>query len=147
MRTGVFVSTLSVVLAIPLSISLASFEAQAKPGKSGEWKVSPRKAKIKNPIAADAASVAIGAKLFAQECENCHGKTGKGDGSEAADLDKPVRDFSTSDMWAQSDGAIRWKIRTGRRPMPSFKKMLSKDEIWHVTNYIRQTFDPAKKTP
>ena len=126
--------------AMMVNLVLPSAEAQAKGKDNKEWRVSPRKAKKKNPIAADQASVDVGKQVYDAECKNCHGKAGKGDGPEAKDLDKPVRDFTTEAMWAQSDGAIAYKIRSGRRPMPSFKKMLSKDDIWHVTNYIRKTF-------
>ena len=143
MRSGAVISTISLVLVLPIMISLVASPAIAKPTEKS-WRVSPRKAKIANPIAADQVSVDQGKQLYQRECENCHGKTGLGDGPEAADLDKKVPDFTNADMWAQTDGAIRWKIRAGRRPMPSFKKMLSKDEIWHVTNYLRQSFGSAQ---
>ncbi|MFT4925977.1 MAG: mono/diheme cytochrome c family protein [Phenylobacterium sp.] len=145
MRTGAVITKISLVFILPLLIQSISAPAMAKPKKDGEWRVSPRKAKIKNPITADQASVEQGKVLFQRECENCHGKSGKGDGPEAGDLDKKVKDFSSPGMWEQSDGAIYYKIKMGRRPMPSFKKMLSKEEIWHVTNYIRKTFDSAAK--
>jgi mono/diheme cytochrome c family protein len=110
-----------------------------------EWRVSPRKAKILNPILAEESSIALGTKLYLQECQECHGETGRGDGPEAADLDKSARDFTNEDMWGQADGAIYWKIRTGRRPMPGFKNLLSADEIWHLTNFMRNRFGPKIK--
>lgn len=140
--TKIIVSfTLVCLCSVMGNVVLPVFEAQAKDKK--EWRVSPRKAKKKNPVAADDSSFAQGKKIYDAECKNCHGDGGKGDGPEAKDLDKEVRDFTTEAMWKQSDGAIFYKIRSGRRPMPSFKKMLSKDDIWHVTNYIRHAF-PAK---
>jgi len=113
----------------------------AKPAGSDEWRVSPRKAKIKNSIPSDELSIQQGKKVYQRECEECHGVSGKGDGPEAKKLDKTVPDFSNSKMWEQADGAIYWKIRTGRRPMPSFKKLLSKDEMWQVINYLRDDFN------
>lgn len=137
LRKILFTSTLVITTSLMVS---AQFSVAYAAGKDKAWRVSPRKARIENPIAADAQSIAQGKKIYVQECENCHGKTGLGDGSEAKDLDKKVRDFNNPEMWKQSDGAIFWKIRSGRRPMPSFKKMLSKEEMWHVTNYIRDAF-------
>ena len=112
--------------------------------KPAVWRVSERKAKIKNPIAVDPVSVSQGKEIYLRECLECHGTAGNGDGPEAAKLDKSVKDFADEGMWAQTDGAIYWKIRTGRRPMPGFKRLLSKEEIWHVINYVRHDFDPAK---
>jgi mono/diheme cytochrome c family protein len=138
LRNRILALNVSVCALLLVNTTFGVVAAGAGTGK--EWKVSPRKAKIKNPIAADAASVAQGKEIYVNECQNCHGETGKGDGPEAKDLDKEVKDFLTPGLWDQTDGAIRWKIRSGRRPMPSFKKMLSKEEIWHVTNYLRVTF-------
>ncbi|WDE01287.1 c-type cytochrome [Thalassomonas actiniarum] len=117
------------------------FAYQEKPAP---WRVSARKAKIKNPIPIDEASVSMGKEIYQRECQECHGTNGNGDGPEAAKLDKMVKDFAEDGMWAQTDGAIYWKIRTGRRPMPGFKKLLSKEEIWHVINYVRHDFEPEK---
>src|SRR5262249_58176995 len=42
----------------------------------------------------DSASVAAGAKIFAQYCETCHGKTGKGDGPTGKGLNPHPRNFT-----------------------------------------------------
>ena len=34
-----------------------------------------------------------------------------------------------------------WKITEGKKPMPSFEKLTTEDERWHVVNYVR-TFGP-----
>lgn len=144
MRSCFTSATFSVVIMLPLLLSLVAAPAMANSKEKKTWRVSPRKAKIQNPMASDQASIDQGRKVYQMECENCHGKKGQGDGPEAGDLDKEVPNFTVKELWSQSDGAIYWKIRSGRRPMPSFKKMLSKDEIWHVTNFIRHEFGPSK---
>lgn len=107
-----------------------------------KWRVSPRLAKIENPIAPDASSLAIGKNLFLRECQQCHGETGKGDGAMAAVLGKKVANLTSSEVLDQPDGALYTKIRTGRTPMPGFKNSLAKDEIWHLINFIRSEFGP-----
>ena len=126
-------------------LMLIQESAIAEQKSATEWRVSPRKAKILNPIVAEESSITQGTKLYQQECQECHGETGKGDGPEAADLDKSAKDFTNAEMWQQPDGAIYWKIRTGRRPMPGFKKSLTSDEIWHLTNFMRNSFGPKTK--
>ncbi|MCH8039299.1 MAG: c-type cytochrome [Nitrospinae bacterium] len=135
--------TVSIVFLMVITATSHSVSAQEK--SQDGWRVSPRKAKIINPIPADDASLALGKKIYQRECLECHGKTGKGDGPEASELEKTVGDFTDPKMREQSDGAIFWKISTGRRPMPGFKKLLTDEERWHVINYIRLAFNSPKK--
>ena len=135
--------TVSIVFLMVITATSHSVSAQEK--SQDGWRVSPRKAKIINPMPADDASLALGKKIYQRECLECHGKTGKGDGPEASELEKTVGDFTDPKMREQSDGAIFWKISTGRRPMPGFKKLLTDEERWHVINYIRLAFNSPKK--
>jgi len=116
--------------------------ATAEPKPADEWRVSPRLARIENPIAADSSSLEMGKDLYPRECQQCHGETGKGDGPVAAVLDRKVANLTSSEVLQQSDGAIYTKIRTGRSPMPSFKNHLSKEAIWNLINFIRYEFGP-----
>lgn len=91
----------------------------------------------KNPLTADAATIAAGKTVYVKECQSCHGKKGKGDGPSAKDLDIPAGDFSKATMQSQSDGALFWKTSEGRKPMPSFKKKLTEEKIWQTIIYMR----------
>jgi hypothetical protein len=51
-----------------------------------EWPVPDKYNKMPNPLKGDAASLATGKELWAKHCQSCHGKSGKGDGSKAAQL-------------------------------------------------------------
>jgi mono/diheme cytochrome c family protein len=102
-----------------------------------DWTAPPRAARRKNPIAADAASIAAGKTLYAQQCLSCHGDKGKGDGTAAKDLEKKPGDLSSAKVQEQSDGSMFWKITEGRKPMPTFEKLLTEDQRWQVINYVR----------
>ena len=102
-----------------------------------EWKAPARAAKRKNPIPADAQSIAAGKVVFAGQCLSCHGPAGKGDGPAAKDLNPKPRNLSDPVIQSQSDGSIFWKITEGKKPMPTFEKLISENDRWNVINYVR----------
>jgi mono/diheme cytochrome c family protein len=108
-----------------------------------EWKAPPRAAKKKNPIPSDAASVGAGKAVYAANCLACHGETGKGDGPAAININPKPHDLSDPKIVSQSDGELFWKITQGKKPMPSFDKLLSETDRWNVVNYIRTLAPPA----
>ena len=117
-------------------LGLIVVAAWAQDGGGDQWEAPARAARKKNPIAADEKSLTLGKTLYIRECRSCHGDGGKGDGPSAKDLTKPAGDLTSLKVWKQSDGALFWKITEGRKPMPSFDKLLNDDERWHVINYL-----------
>ena len=73
----------------------------------------PDAAKQKNPVAADATSIAAGKTIYEKNCANCHGKTGVGDGLLGAELNPKPSNLTDAD-WkhGDSDGEIFLVIRT-----------------------------------
>lgn len=106
------------------------------PVGADEWKAPARAAKRKNPVAADAASLAAGAKVWGAECESCHGSKGLGDGVGVKDLDKKPEPLGPL-LATQADGELFWKVTEGKKPMPSFATKLSEPDRWNVVNYMR----------
>jgi len=102
----------------------------------GAWVApAPEKAK-KNPLPADAATVAQGKKVAEVNCVSCHGAKGKGDGAAAVALNPKPADWTSKKVQAESDGEIFWKVSTGRGPMPSWK-FLPENDRWALVRYIR----------
>ena len=102
-----------------------------------KW-VAPESAKnVKNPVASDAASIAAGKVVYTKECLQCHGKKGLGDGPNSATLDKAPAPLNNPDVKAQTDGELFWKIKEGKKPMPSTKNTLTDEQRWQVLNYVR----------
>jgi mono/diheme cytochrome c family protein len=126
-----FIIVLSVIALS--TFSLAFTMKQQKP-----WVVPDQYAKAKNPLKSDAGSIADGKSLWMMHCASCHGKTGLGDGTKAAQLKTQPNDFSKADFQSQSDGSVFYKISAGRDDMPSFKKKIPDDEdIWSLVVFIR----------
>lgn len=106
-----------------------------------EWKAPARAARKVNPIPSDEKSIALGKAVYTRECFTCHGTTGKGDGPQAKDLERPVGNLSDPKVLEETDGALFWKVAEGKKPMPTFEQKLTEEERWQVINYLR-TFAP-----
>ncbi|HTP00521.1 MAG TPA: cytochrome c [Anaerolineales bacterium] len=94
----------------------------------------------KNPVAADATSLARGSELFNINCTACHGADGKGNGPVAAFLrnKKPI-DLTGPIGISLSDGAIFTTISNGTPGgMPPLNENLTVRERWDVVNFVRQ---------
>jgi mono/diheme cytochrome c family protein len=73
-----------------------------------------------------------------QFCANCHGTTGRGDGS-GGNAGAPPADLSDA-MWdyGSSDGEIFGVIHDGTSAdMGSYAERMKDADIWNVINYIR----------
>lgn len=101
------------------------------------WVAPADAAAMANPHAADANAAGRGKTIYAKRCTNCHGETGHADGKDAADLSVEPEKFDGDELVKQTDGALFWKVRTGRKPMPKYSNRLSEDEVWDVVAYIR----------
>ena len=121
------------ILAIgTLSVAFTNFP-QAKP-----WPVPDKNAKEVNPVKSSKESISAGKSLWNLHCASCHGKTGLGDGSKAAQLKTQPDDMTKGPSQTQSDGSLAFKIAEGRGDMPGFKKKIpDQDDIWNLVNFIR----------
>ena len=81
--------------------------------------------------------VAMGRALYAQNCADCHGASGKGDGKAGRDLDPAPTDLTGAEVAGLGEQALFNKISRGRKPMPAFRKLLSEEQRWQVVRYVR----------
>ena len=111
--------------------------------QSTEWVVPESAKKVKNPTdVLDKENLAIGRSLYSKYCQSCHGKEGYGDGPKAKEMKGDMGDFSSEEFQSQTDGALFYKITTGRDDMPNFdKKIVDEEDRWLIVNYIRTLED------
>jgi mono/diheme cytochrome c family protein len=104
----------------------------------------PEAAKLKNPVAANATSLAAGKKLYDTQCASCHGTGGTGDGKAGLTL-KPRPSDLTDAEWKHgaTEGEIFTLIRDGVKntAMRGYASRMATNDIWHIVNYLR-TLNP-----
>src|SRR5438128_108586 len=120
------------ILMVAVLAALGSFayaqQSPTGPRKGGNSEA----AKRTNPAAVTAESIAAGKRAYTQFCANCHGPTGKGDGSGAGagvqppDLTDAIWDYGSS------DGELFAVIHDGTSAdMGAYGERMKETDIWN----------------
>jgi len=134
------VTTLCSHLTLPRILGLLGMLVIAsvkQAGSAEKWTAPAAEARKKNPVPVSDSSLAAGEKIYVKRCVACHGKTGNGDGPDAADLGIHPAKLSDPLIRQQTDGELFWKITVGKKPMPNYGTRLSPTDRWNVINYLR----------
>ena len=104
-----------------------------------QGKGNPEAAKVKNPVAATAESIAAGKQIYTRYCAVCHGTNGQG--GSGSDISPPAPDL-TDEEWnhGSSDGEIFDVIKNGVPPelnMGPWADRIKDPDIWNVVNFLR----------
>jgi hypothetical protein len=96
----------------------------------------------KSPLPPSAAVVAAGQRIYAQQCAQCHGPAGRGDGEAGQALTPPPADLAVAARLPMAtDAYLYWTVAEGGVPvgsaMPPFKSVLTETEIWQLIGYLR----------
>ncbi len=124
------------ILVVLLGSTLIAVSVE-EPESKEKWVAPAAEARKKNPIPVNESSLAVGQRIYLQRCAGCHGKTGNGDGPDAADLGIHPAKLSNAVVQEQTDGELFWKVTVGKKPMPSYRSRLSPTDRWNVINYLR----------
>ena len=134
-RSLLFVKLLGILIAL-LGLALITVSG-GQPQLAEKWIAPAVEARKKNPVAVSEFSLATGQKIYVKRCVACHGKTGNGDGADAADLGIHPAKLFDSVIREETDGELFWKITVGKKPMPNYGTRLSPADRWNVINYLR----------
>lgn len=134
-RSLLFVKLLGIIIALPGSVLITVSGEQ--PGAAEKWIAPAAEARKKDPVAVSESSLSAGQKIYVKRCLACHGKTGNGDGPDAADLGIDPAKLSDPVIRQETDGELFWKITVGKKPMPNYGTRLSPADRWNVINYLR----------
>ena len=115
-------------------IATIFFSSHIIQAQTGPWVAPDDKQQKVSPFKFSDQTVKNGELIFKNNCTSCHGKPGKGD---FVKLVPPPGDPATGKFQDQKDGALFYKITTGRGAMPSFKDVLTEEERWIVISYFR----------
>lgn len=96
---------------------------------------------LKNPFPLEPLTLQQGEELYSVYCWSCHGETGHGDGAAGGALGVKPANFHDEGVKKQSDGALFWKMSTGRGSMPPFQESFSEEQRWQLVAYIRKLSD------
>jgi len=99
-----------------------------------------------NPVPATEDSIARGRMLFLNNCVQCHGESGRGDGPLAASL--PLKPANLYDhIPFHPDQYFFGVISKGLSGvMPGFENQLSEEDRWNILNFLRDQFSEAPAT-
>ncbi len=75
-----------------------------------------------------------GRMLYESSCTSCHGTPAE---ANYALMVPSPGDPADEQFQNQTDGALFYKIKTGRDQMPKYEDVFSEDEIWNIIAYFR----------
>jgi mono/diheme cytochrome c family protein len=143
MRSMICDALVTVTVSTAVSITLAAHPQQAHQHPDthpDDAHRHPAAAKLNNPVAANATSIAAGKQTYDTQCAGCHGDAGTGDGAMGEELNPRPANLADAD-WkhGSSDGEIFTVIRDGVKNtgMKPYARKLTTREIWDVVNYVR----------
>jgi mono/diheme cytochrome c family protein len=140
-------TSLRFAVALALLAAMAGCKATPPPGKAetavAVWvkhHVTVGGRKDKNPLKADAATIADGKQLFNSECMVCHGNDGQNTGVPfAQSISPPIPSLASESVQSYTDGQLKWIIKNGLYPsgMPAANGDFGDDDEWRMVVYIR----------
>jgi len=131
----------SLLALICIALGYAAFQRD-KP-----WVVPEEVKKLKNPLQPSESTLKAARGIYIDECAQCHGEHGKGDGPEARMHSPAPADLTDAgQMNSITDGEIFYQISEGRKPMPSFKKRMTEDQRWGLVLLVRSFAQPTAAT-
>jgi len=125
-----------ILFAAVLALAAISIVLAAREKRT--WNIPDDAKQRKNPLPSSAAALPAARDLYLENCAQCHGEKGRGDGPEATMYDPLPADLSNKKFNdGLTDGEIFYQISEGKKPMPSFKLRFTEDQRWQLVLLVR----------
>jgi mono/diheme cytochrome c family protein len=143
-----------IVIAIVYAILTLDISALHRPGRletriattTRDWYIDRAASHLSSkPLPDDASAVSAGEGVFGMACASCHGKNGRNPTNVGKAMYPRALDLGSPEVQRRSNRELFWVIKNGIRlsGMPGFGNILSDDEIWQATYYVRSLGQPA----
>lgn len=93
---------------------------------------------LPNPVPMNADNENRAKILYQQNCQFCHGVTGKGDGQVAPLYAPAPADLTRKDLVALTDGQLYWTLTLGPTVMPPFGNKMTAKDRYLIVHYMRK---------
>jgi mono/diheme cytochrome c family protein len=137
---AVFIFVMTFLFASFLWAHEKKHETKVKKSGDHHWAAPSHAIDRINPVTDVAASSILGRSLYMENCASCHGAKADGNGPEAEYLETRPTDLQVM-AGHHADGDLAWKIENGNDDMPSWKDILTEQQIWHLVNFIQSLKD------
>ena len=108
------------------------------------WDIPDDAKQRKNPLQFSPEALRAARELYLDNCAQCHGEHGKGDGPEATMHDPLPADLSNRKFnEGLTDGEIFYQISEGKKPMPAFKRRFTEEQRWQLVFLVRSFATPV----
>jgi mono/diheme cytochrome c family protein len=108
------------------------------------WNIPDEAKQRKNPLQFSSEALRASRELYLDNCAQCHGEKGKGDGPESTMYDPLPADLSNRKFNdGLTDGEIFYQISEGKKPMPSYKRRFTEEQRWQLVFLVRSFAHPV----
>jgi mono/diheme cytochrome c family protein len=124
-------------------LTLAAISLVLAAREKPKWDIPEDAKQMKNPLRPSPAALEAARDIYLDDCAQCHGEHGKGDGPEATMYDPLPADLSNRKFNdSLTDGEIFYQISEGKKPMPAFKRRLTEQQRWQLVFLVRSFAAP-----
>ncbi|MGA7291479.1 MAG: cytochrome c [Terriglobales bacterium] len=151
----VVIIVILIMTAVAYGLMHTTISALSRPGpfetaiatKAKEWFISRGAHSVPAAPAHSVSSGSDGEMLFGMGCATCHGKDGRNATPIGGSMYPRVLDLGSPEVQHLSDRELFWVVKNGIRfsGMPGFARILSDEQIWDLTHYVRSLGNHPKR--